>query len=84
MVVKEVVNYHVNNGRAALCTMLNATKAFDRVHYGKLFNMLVARDMPFVTIRLLLNMYISHVTKVMWNGIYSSSFLVQNELSKVA
>jgi len=37
--------------------MLDATKDFHRVHYGKLFNMLVARDMPFVTIRLLLNMY---------------------------
>jgi len=58
--------------------MLDATKAFDRVHYSKLFNMLVARDMPFVTIRLLLNMYTSHVTKVMWNGIYSSSFFVKN------
>jgi len=40
MVVKEVVNYYVNNGSAALCTMLDATKAFVRVHYGKLFDML--------------------------------------------
>jgi len=58
--------------------MLDATKAFDRVHYGEQFNMLAARDMPFVTTRLLLNMYTSHVTKVMWNGIYSSLFLVKN------
>jgi len=50
MVVKEVVNYYVNNGSPALCTMLDATKAFDSVHYGKLFNILVARDMPFVSI----------------------------------
>jgi len=78
MVVKEVVNYYVNNGSAVLCTMLDATKAFDRVHYGKLFNMLVAGDMPFVTLRFLLNMSTSHVTKVMWNGIYYSSFLVKN------
>jgi len=78
MAVKEVVNYYVNNGSPALCMMLDATKAFDRVHYGKLFNMQVARDKPFVTSRLLLNMYTSHVTKVMWNGIYSCSFLVKN------
>jgi len=71
-------NYYVNNGSAAPCTMLEATKAYDRVHYDKLFNMLVARDMPFVTIRLLLNMFTSHVTKVTWNGIYSNSFLVKN------
>jgi len=68
MVVKELVNYYVNNGSPVLCTMLDTTKSFDRVHYGKLFNMLVAGDMPFITIRLLLNMYTSHVTKVMWNG----------------
>jgi hypothetical protein len=58
--------------------MLDATKAFDRVHYVKLLNLLVERDIPLVTIRLLLNMYTSHVTKVMWNGIYSNSFMVEN------
>jgi len=40
--------------------------------------MLVGSDMSLVTIRLLLNMYTSHVTKVMWNGVYSSSILVKN------
>jgi len=76
----------LGRGRLAASTSVSANeychsfanKAFDRVHYGKLFNMLVVRDMPFVTIRLVLNMYTSHVTKVMWNGIYSSSFLVEN------
>jgi hypothetical protein len=78
MVVKEAIEYYVNNGSPVFCTMLDATKAFDRVQYCKLFNMLIDRDMPFVTLRLLLNMYTSHVTQVMWNGICSSPFLVKN------
>jgi hypothetical protein len=78
MVVKEVIDYYVNNGSPVYCTMLDATKAFDRVNYCKLFNTLIGRDLPSVTIRLLLNMYTSHVTRVLWNGIYSNSFAVMN------
>jgi len=31
MVVKEVIDYYVNNGSPVYCTMLHATKAFDRL-----------------------------------------------------
>jgi len=58
--------------------MLDATKAFDRVNYCKLFNTFIDRELPFVTIRLLLNMYTSHVTRVLWNGIFSNPFSVKN------
>ena len=58
--------------------MLDAAKAFDRVHYCKLFNVLIDKNLPFVTLRLLLNMYTSHVTKVLWNDNFSCSFLVMN------
>jgi hypothetical protein len=78
MVVKEVIDYYVNNGSPVYCTMLDATKAFDRVNYCKLFNTLVERKLPFVTVRLLMNMYTSHDTRVLWNGIYSNSFSVKN------
>ena len=72
--MKEAIEYYVNNGSPVFCTMLDATKAFDRVQYVKLFNILVDKDMPFVTLRLLLNMYTSHVTQVLWNGLFSSPF----------
>jgi hypothetical protein len=78
MIIKEAIDYYVNNGSPLFRTMLDATKAFDRVQYCKLFNMLTDRDLPFVVSRLLLNMYTSHVTKVMWNIIFSCSFLVRN------
>lgn len=36
MVVKEVITYYVNGGQSICCTLLDATKAFDRVEYSKL------------------------------------------------
>ena len=65
MVVKEAIEYYVNNGSPLFCTMLDATKAFDEVQYVKLFNTLIVRIMPSVTLRILLNMYTSHVTQVL-------------------
>ena len=55
------------------CTMLDATKAFDRVDYCKLFRELLKRDLPAGYQRLLLNMYTSNVARVLWNGIASKS-----------
>ena len=55
MVVEESIEYYVNNGNHVFCTMLDATKAFDRVHYSELFNMLIDKNLPFVTLRLLLD-----------------------------
>ena len=61
MVLKETLSYSANNGGSVYCTFLDATKAFDRVNYVKL---VVDRMLPAVSVRLLLNMYISHVCRV--------------------
>ena len=65
------------------CTYLDATKAFDRVNYVKLSNLLVHRILPPVRVRLLLNMYTSHVCRVSWNGVCSVPFTALNGVSKV-
>ena len=39
MIVKEVISYYVNNGSQVACTFLDATKAFDRLEYCKLFSL---------------------------------------------
>ena len=36
MVLKEAINYYISNGSSVFCTLLDATKAFDRVDYCKL------------------------------------------------
>jgi len=61
------------------CTMLDATKAFDRVEYCKLVRMFLKKNLPpVIIIRILLRMYLFHSTKVAWNGTCSSSFHVLN------
>ena len=78
MVLKETISYYVNNGSAVYSVFLDATKAFDRIEYCKLFKLLLGRDLPPVFVRLLLNMYTGHVTCVLWNGIFSDRFSVYN------
>ena len=51
---------------------------FDRVHYGKLFNILLYKKVPFVIIRLLLDAYIRQEAMVMWNSCKSQYFCVKN------
>ena len=78
MILKECMSYYVNNGGSVYCTFLDASKAFDRVEYCKLFRRLYDRGLPPVIIRLMLNMYVGHVTRVEWNGIRSHTFSVCN------
>ena len=58
--------------------MLDATKAFDRVEYSKLFRILASRDLPSAWLKLLVNMYTSSSTRIAWNGICSAMFLVDS------
>jgi len=46
MLLKETVSYYVNNDSPVYCTFLDATKAFDRVEYSKLFRLLIRRKLP--------------------------------------
>jgi len=78
MVLKETLEYYRNNGSTVYCVMLDATKAFDRVDYCKLFLQLKARNLPPIIIRFLMNLYTCQVARVAWNGAYSRDFHVDN------
>ena len=78
MVLKETIAYYVHNGSPVYSVFLDATKAFDRVDYCKLFNALLSRNISAVYVRHLLNMYTSHVTRILWNGVFSERFPVYN------
>jgi len=54
MVLKEAIDYNTGNGISMFCTLLDATKAFDRVDYCKLFRSLTKIDLPPTVLRLLL------------------------------
>jgi len=68
----------LSNGSSVFCTLLDATKAFDRVDYCKLFRSVTKRDLPPTVLRLLLNMYTRTVS---WNGVFSLPFTVSNAVN---
>jgi hypothetical protein len=78
MILKETIEHYRCNNSSVFCVMLDATKAFDRVGYCKLMRLLIGRKLPAVIIRMLLNMYLLHVTSADWNGSHSLSFRVWN------
>ena len=54
VILKETMSYYVNNNSMVFCTFLDATKAFDRIRYCKLFRLLSDRGIPPCIIRILL------------------------------
>jgi len=65
---EETIDYYVHDGSLVYSVFLDATKAFDRVDNCKLLNALISRRISAVYVHLLLNMYTSHVTRILWNG----------------
>ena len=76
--LNETVSYYTKNDSTVYALFLDASKAFDRLNYVKLFTKLLDKGMSPITIRLLLNMYISQKIQVKWNGELSQPFSVQN------
>jgi hypothetical protein len=54
LLLKETIAYYTSNNTPVFCVFLNATKAFDKVNYAKLFDMLLARNLPAVVTKFLL------------------------------
>ena len=76
MVIKETISYYVHQNSSVFCTFLDASKAFDRVNYCKLFRRLMERGLPPYIIRVLINMYTAKQACVSWAGIVSDYFSV--------
>ena len=74
----ETIERYINKGSEVHALLLDASKAFDRVDYIKLFNKLLDRGMCPLTVRLLLNMYTKQKLQVKWNSHMSNTFDVTN------
>ena len=66
--VNEIINHYNRNGTGVKAILLDASKAFDRVQYVKLFRLLPCRKTCPLVIRCLLNMYIQQQVCVRWAG----------------
>ena len=76
--VLETIEYYKSKGSSVHVLLLDASKAFDRVDYIKLFEKLIKKGMCPLTVRLLLNMYIKQKLQVKWNNHKSHKFSVTN------
>ena len=77
-ILKEVCSYYQYRKTFVFVCMLDASKAFDRVHYGKLFDLLRKRKLPATVIRLLFIIYTRQRMRAVWNGNASVSFSIEN------
>ena len=76
--VTETVDYFKYNGGPVYGLALDASKAFDRVEYYKLFHLLIERGCNIFFVRLLLNMYMNQRIRVKFNSCISNLFSVTN------
>ena len=68
-VLIERVNYFVKGGSNVYGCFIDASKAFDKVHYGKLFSLLMSKGLPNVVVRFILDGYIRQSACIQWEGV---------------
>ena len=76
--VGETIQYFRNNGSSVFALLLDASKAFDKVKYSKLFKILRARDICPLILRLLFSIYALNSAIESWNNVKSTEFNVRN------
>jgi hypothetical protein len=76
--VTETADYYLNNGGTVYALALDATKAFDRVEFSMLFDVLINRGFNPLYTRLLFYMYTNQRIRVRFNGALSDYFDVNN------
>ena len=77
-VVEEIVHYHKSRGSNVFLLLLDASQAFDRVNYVKMFTMLSQRGLCSVVLRWLSKLYCSQSISIKWGNCTSSKFHVTN------
>ena len=84
VILKEVIHHYINGNSDVYCCLLDASKAFDKIHYGKLFSTLLQRNVNVYCIRLIVDSYVRQVSRVSWGNHHSQYFSYQMESNKVA
>ena len=54
----ETIKHNVNEGSNVYSCLVDASKAFDRVRWGRLFTILIERILSFLFIRIVLDIYL--------------------------
>ncbi len=72
--LKEVVTYYWNRKSPVYSCFMDASKAFDRIRYDKLFDILQKRGIDPLMLRLLMDMYHRQKSRTCWDNIYGDYF----------
>ncbi len=78
LTLKEVVNYYRKRHSNIYTVFIDASKAFDRVKYDRLFSILIKKGIPAIIVRIFMNMYENQESCVTWNGTYGDYFKCSN------
>ena len=78
LVVKEVANYYINRESDVYCCSVDATKAFDRIQYDRLFQILLDRKLPAIIVRSIMDLYSRQMMRTVWNNEMSETFQTTN------
>ena len=76
--VSETIQYYRSNGSNVYMTLLDCTKAFDKIQHTKLFKTLMNRNICPSIIRLIMNSYIMSTALVKWNNSSATPFKISN------
>lgn len=77
-VVNEIIQYYLNNDTNVYAVLLDASKAFDRVNYVKLFRLLLKKNLCPIVIRFLAKLYTSQSIRTIWGSFISEQVSVSN------
>ena len=77
-VVNEIIQHYRNRSSDVYVMFLDASKAFDKVHYLKLFKLLCDREFCPMLCHLLLYIYTSQFISVKWGSKHSCDVPVSN------
>ena len=68
----------MNEGSDVYSGLIDASKAFDRVHWGELFSILIEKKMYYIFLRLIFDSYIRQKTCFAWGAFRFQHFLFKN------
>lgn len=77
-IVNEVVQYYLNGGGNVYAMLLDASQAFDKVHYTKMVNILLNKGICPVIARIIAYLHINQQMRIRWDGVHSAYFNVSN------
>ena len=77
-VLHEIIDLYERNDSSLYLILLDASQAFDRVKYCKLFDIMLKRNGCSYSLRLLINMYTSQRLRVKWGNTVCDEFTCLN------